>query len=265
MKRPPSVQRLPLAVRLAASIGALFLVIPIIGLIGKASWSSVLRDLKSEIVFDALKISVTSSIAAALLAVLFGTPLGITMAKIQTKWNVVVRSIVLLPMILPPVVGGSALLFALGRNGIFGKPLFQSTGLVLPYSWSGVVVANLFVALPFVVLSVESGHRLLDNRYELASASLGAGTNRTFIGVTLPMLRPSILAGGLLAWGRALGEFGATITFAGNMPGTTQTLPLAVYGALETDRQQALAISLLMVGLSLLIVITMRQRWWSHR
>jgi molybdate transport system permease protein len=130
---------------------------------------------------------------------------------------------------------------------------------------AGVVIANLFVALPFVVLSVESGHRLLDRRYELASASLGAGANRRLTSITLPLLRPSILAGGLLAWGRALGEFGATITFAGNMPGTTQTLPLAVYGALETDRQLALAISLLMVSLSLFIVITMRQHWWSHR
>ncbi|MFQ3316539.1 MAG: molybdate transport system permease protein [Candidatus Poriferisodalaceae bacterium] len=265
MKSPPSVQRLPLVVRLAASTGALFLIIPIVGLVGKASWSSLLLDLKNELVLDALQISITSSIAAALLAVLFGTPLGIAMARITNKWSVVLRSIVLLPMILPPVVGGSALLFALGRNGIFGKPLFQTTGLILPYSWAGVVIANLFVALPFVVLSVESGHRLLDRRYELASASLGAGANRRLTSITLPLLRPSILAGGLLAWGRALGEFGATITFAGNMPGTTQTLPLAVYGALETDRQLALAISLLMVSLSLFIVITMRQHWWSHR
>jgi len=166
---------------------------------------------------------------------------------------------------LPPVVGGAALLFAFGRNGLVGETINNATGLVLPYSLAGVVIANTFVATPFVVLTIESGLRSLDSRYELAAATLGAGPLSTKLRVVLPMIRSSIVAGTFLAWARALGEFGATITFAGNIPGRTQTLPLAVFVAMETNRGAALAMSLLLVVISLTVLVALRDRWWPSQ
>src|SRR5690606_8906417 len=154
---------------------------------------------------------------------------------------------------LPPVVGGAALLFALGRRGLVGAPLEQATGIVLPFSWWGVVLANVFVAMPFLVISVEGALRNLDVRYEGAAATLGAGRWEVMRRSTLPMIRPALVAGLALTWARAFGEFGATVTFAGSLPGRTQTLPLAVFVALESDRDVAVALSLLMVLVSLAV------------
>jgi molybdate transport system permease protein len=173
--------------------------------------------------------------------------------------------VVTLPLVLPPVVGGAALLFALGRRGLVGAPLEQATGLVLPFSVWGVIVANTFVAMPFLVLTVEGALRNMDRRYEEAAASLGARRWTVLRRVTLPMIAPSLVAGLVLAWARAFGEFGATITFAGNLQGRTQTLPLAVFVALERDRDTAVAISLLMVVVSLLVLVALRDRWWRAR
>ena len=169
----------------------------------------------------------------------------------------------MLPLVLPPVVGGAALLFALGRRGLIGAPLAQATGLVLPFSTWGVVIANTFVAMPFLVITVEGALRNLDQRYEGAAATLGAGRWTVLRRVTLPMITPSLIAGLVLTWARALGEFGATITFAGNLQGRTQTLPLAVFVALESDRDTAVALSLLMVVVSLVVLIALRERWWK--
>jgi molybdate transport system permease protein len=160
-------------------------------------------------------------------------------------------------------VGGAALLFALGRRGWVGEPVYEATGLVLPFSIWGVVIATTFVAMPFLVITVEGALRNLDQRYEGAAASLGAGRWTVLFRVTLPMIGPSVLAGLVLTWARAFGEFGATITFAGNMQGRTQTLPLAVFVALESDRGVAVAISLLMVVVSLAVLVTLRERWWK--
>jgi molybdate transport system permease protein len=170
---------------------------------------------------------------------------------------------VTLPLVLPPVVGGAALLFALGRRGLVGEPLNQATGLLLPFSTSGVVLANTFVAMPFLVITVEGALRNLDRRYEEAAASLGAGQWTVLRRVTLPMIGPSLLAGLVLTWARALGEFGATITFAGNLQGRTQTLPLAVFVALESDREVAVALSLVMVVVSLSVLVALRETWWK--
>jgi len=170
-----------------------------------------------------------------------------------------------LPMVLPPVVGGAALLFAFGRNGVLGSSLEDLTGLVLPYSLAGVVLANTFVALPFVVLTVESALRSIDPRFELAAASLGANQSRVTMQVVLPSVKGSLVAAGVLAWARALGEFGATITFAGNVPGRTQTMPLAVFVAMETDQDAALAMSVVLILVSLTVLIALRDRWWPAR
>jgi molybdate transport system permease protein len=173
--------------------------------------------------------------------------------------------LVTLPMVVPPVVGGAALLFALGRRGLVGGALYNRTGLLLPYSVWGVVVANTFVAMPFLIVTLEGALRGLDSRFEAAAATLGAGRWTIVRRVSLPMVAPSIGAGLVLAWARALGEFGATITFAGNLPGRTQTLPLAVFVALEGDRDAAIAMSLVLVAVSLVVLVAMRDRWWRSR
>jgi len=174
-----------------------------------------------------------------------------------------VRGVVTLPLVLPPVVGGAALLFALGRRGLVGQPLEEITGLVLPFSTWGAILATTFVAMPFLVITVEAALRNLDRRYEGAAATLGARKWTVLRRVTLPMIAPSLVAGIVLTWARAFGEFGATITFAGNLQGRTQTLPLAVFVALESERDLAVAISFVMVLVSLVVLIALRDRWWK--
>jgi molybdate transport system permease protein len=170
---------------------------------------------------------------------------------------------VLLPMVLPPVVGGAALLFAFGRRGVVGQWLYEQLGILLPFSTAGVVVAETFVAMPFLIITVEAALRSVDRRFEDAAASLGAGRWMTFRRVTVPMVAPSLIAGAVLCWARALGEFGATITFAGNLQGRTQTMPLAVYLALEDNRDAAIALSLVLVAVSLIVLVSLRERWFT--
>lgn len=247
-----------------AIVGAALFVIPLIGLLAKTPWSNLLDLIGDEIVLDALRISLITSVASSLLSVLFGVPLAWLLSRGSFRGREVLRALVTLPMVLPPVVGGAALLFALGRRGLLGEPLYEATGLVLPFSTAGVVLATTFVAMPFLVVTVEGAFNSIDRRYETAAATLGAGPLTVFRRVTLPMIAPSIRAGLVLAWARALGEFGATITFAGNLGGRTQTLPLAVFVALESDRDTAIAISLVLVAISVIVLATMRDRWWSR-
>ena len=216
-------------------------------------------------VTDALLLSLLSSVLAAFVAVTVGIPVALLLSRMEGVLASVTRALIMLPMVLPPVVGGAALLFAFGRKGTLGSTLEEVTGLVLPYSLGGVVLANAFVALPFVVLTIEGSLRSLDPRFELAAASLGANEFKTTVRVVLPMVRGSLVAAGFLAWARALGEFGATITFAGNIPGKTQTLPLAVFVAMETDQEAALAMSVVLILISLGVLLTMRERWWPAR
>jgi molybdate transport system permease protein len=219
--------------------------------------------LSNDLVTDALRLSLLTSLAATVVAVLIGVPLAWILARLQFPGRSLVRGLVTLPLVLPPVVGGAALLFALGRRGLIGEPLNQATGLLLPFSTSGVILANTFVAMPFLVITVEGALRNLDTRYEGAASSLGAGQWTVLRRVTLPMIGPSLAAGLVLTWARALGEFGATITFAGNLQGRTQTLPLAVFVALESDRDVAVALSLVMVVVSLAVLLALRERWWK--
>jgi molybdate transport system permease protein len=163
--------------------------------------------------------------------------------------------------VLPPVVGGVALLLVLGRRGLIGVWLDRWFGLTIPFTTTAVVIAEAFVAMPFLVIAVEGALRGADNRYEEAAATLGAGRWTTFHRVTLPLVAPGIVAGAVLCWARALGEFGATITFAGNYPGRTQTMPMKVYLALETDVQAAIVLSLILLVVSVAILASLRDRW----
>ena len=256
-RRPPAL------LIILGAIGLAIFVVPFAGLLARVPWSDLPALLAGDMVTDALRLSLVTSLASTLIAVVVGIPLAWIMARLDFPGRSLVRGFVTLPLVLPPVVGGAALLFALGRRGLVGEPFNQATGLLLPFSTWGVVVANTFVAMPFLVITVEGALRNLDERYEGAAASLGAGRWTVLRRVTLPMIGPSLVAGLVLTWARAFGEFGATITFAGNLQGRTQTLPLAVFVALESDRATAVALSLVMVVVSLAVLVGLRERWWK--
>ena len=263
--RPGAARRPPLVLAVPAAAGAALFVVPLVGLLAEAPWSDLGALLGDRVVRDALRLSLVTSVAATVAATALGVPLAWVLSRVDFPGKRLLRALVTLPMVLPPVVGGAALLLALGRRGLLGEPLYEATGLVLPFSTAGVVVANTFVAMPFLVVTVEGALSGADRRYEHAAATLGAGPLAVFRRVTLPMIGPSLRAGIVLAWARALGEFGATITFAGNLGGRTQTMPLAVFVALESDRPTAIAISLVLVAVSLVVLVVMRDRWWSAR
>lgn len=244
-------------------VGASLFLLPLVGLLGAAPWSDLVDLLRDDVVVDALRLSLISSLGATALATVFGVPLAWLLSRTRFAGRSVLRAIVTLPMVLPPVVGGAALLFALGRRGVVGGPLDDATGFVLPFSLWGVILANTFVAMPFLVITVEGALSNVDERYEGAAAGLGASRLTVFRRVTLPMIAPSLRAGMVLAWARAFGEFGATVTFAGNLQGRTQTLPLAVFVSLDANRDAAIAMSLLMVVVSVAVLVVLRGRWWS--
>jgi molybdate transport system permease protein len=242
-------------------LGLLLVLVPVLGLLVRTPWGSLGRLLSGDVALDALRISVVTSIAATLLGAALGLPLAYLLARVDFPGRSIVRGLVLLPLVLPPVVGGAALLFALGRRGVIGGPLADATGIVLPFTMGGVVLAATFVSMPFLVVTVEGALRNVDRRYEGAAETLGASRWMVLRRVTVPLIAPSIAAGMVLTWARALGEFGATITFAGNLAGRTQTLPLAVFVALESDRDTAIALSLVMIGISLAVIVALRERW----
>jgi molybdate transport system permease protein len=255
----------PIVLFVLAAAGMSIFLVPLVAILVRAPWSGLPSLLASDLVADALWLSLLSSIGATALSALFGVPLAWVLARTDFPGRALARGLVLLPLVLPPVVGGVALLLALGRRGVVGEPLNRLTGLVLPFSTWGVVLAATFVSMPFLIITVEGALENLDSRYEGAAASLGAGRWTVLRRVTLPMIGPSLTAGLVLTWARALGEFGATITFAGNLQGRTQTLPLAVFVALESDRDAAIALSLVMVVVSLTVLIVLRNRWWGWR
>jgi molybdate transport system permease protein len=219
------------------------------------------RLLRDTQVLQALRLSLECATAATLLALVFGVPLAWVLARARIRGVHLLRAVVTLPLVLPPVVGGVALLLAFGRQGILGRHLDDWTGITLPFTTAGVIVAETFVAMPFLVITVEGALRSSDQDLEEAAATLGATRMTTFRRVTLPAIAPSLLAGAVLCWARALGEFGATITFAGNFPGKTQTMPLAVYLALETDPDAAIALSLVLLAVSVAVLVGLRERW----
>jgi molybdate transport system permease protein len=253
-------ERPPVLFGVFAAVGVAFFVLPLVGLLYRAPWGTALDDLTAPEALTALRLSIVVSLAATALALLLGVPLAWIYARVPFRGRDAVRALTTLPMILPPVVGGVALLFAFGRRGLFG-PALDAIGIRLPFTTFGAILAATFVAMPFLVLTVEAGLRSMDRRYEDAARTLGAGRWLVFRRVTLPLIAPSVFAGAVLCWARALGEFGATITFAGNLPGTTQTLPLAVYIALETRPEVAIMLSLVLLAVALAILVVMRDRF----
>ncbi len=255
--------RLPVALLLPALLGLAFLVLPLVGLLVRAPWTSLSEQLTSPQVWEALRLSLVCATAATAVSLVLGVPLAWLLARTDLPGRRLIRALVTLPLVLPPVVGGVALLLVLGRRGIVGSWLDSAFGLTLPFTTTGVVIAEAFVAMPFLVISVEGALRAADPRYEEAAATLGASRLTTFRRVTLPLIAPGIGAGAVLAWARALGEFGATITFAGNFPGRTQTMPLAVYLAMESDPEAAIALSLVLLVVSIAVLAGLRERWMS--
>lgn len=253
--------RPPFPVLVVATLTVAFLAIPLVGLLTQASWSTLWSDLTTPVAVDALKLSLICSLWATGLSLVFGVPLAWVLARTEFPGRSLVRALAILPMVLPPVVGGVALLLAFGHHGILGRPLYDWFGLQLTFSTAGAVLAETFVAMPFLVITVEAALRSMDGRYEEAAANLGAGRWTTFRRVSLPMIAPSLVAGTALTWARALGEFGATITFAGDIQGRTQTLPLAVYLALQDNEHVAVALSLALLAISIVVLVSLRGRW----
>jgi molybdate transport system permease protein len=251
----------PLPLLVPAAIGTLFLVLPLLGLMIRAPWSDLGARLTEPGVGQALRLSVVSASLATAASLVLGVPIAWVLARSRMRGRSVLRALVTVPLVLPPVVGGVALFLVLGRQGILGHWLFETTGFTIPFTTLAVVLAETFVAMPFLVISVEGALRAADARFEDAAATLGADRWTTFRRITLPLVAPGVAAGAVLCWARALGEFGATITFAGNFPGTTQTMPLAVYLALQSDPEAAIVLSLILLVVSLVTLLLLRERW----
>ncbi|WP_218566142.1 ABC transporter permease [Vallicoccus soli] len=249
----------PLAV--PAGLAVLFLLLPLLGLVLRAPWRDLPELLARPEVAEALRLSVLAASLATLLSLVLGVPLAWVLARGRLPGLGVLRALVTLPLVLPPVVGGVALLLAFGRNGVVGAPLERLTGVTLPFTTAGVVLAEAFVAMPFLVVAVEGALRSADRGLEEAAATLGAGRLTTFARVTLPLVAPSLLAGTVLCWARALGEFGATVTFAGSAPGVTRTVPSQVYQLLDTEPEAAVALSLVLLAVCVAVLLLLRGHW----
>lgn len=258
---------MPLTKTLATAglvVALLFLGLPVAGLVWRAPWSSIGTLLASDELTTSLRLSLITSLCATALAALLGLPLAWALVRMR---NGVVRrallALALVPMVLPPVVGGVALLLAFGRRGLIGRPLEAWFGVSVAFTTTAAVMAATFVALPFFVLAAQSGLRAVDARLIEAGRVLGIGGAASFARLTLPLARPALAAGAVVAWARALGEFGATITFAGSLPGETRTLPLAVYAALDSRPEAAISLSIVLLGVSLLVLVLLRDRWFA--
>jgi molybdate transport system permease protein len=229
-------QRLPLPALILAIIAIAFFALPFIGLLWKAPWGDAWSILTSKSALTALRLSLYCSLWATFLATLFGVPLAWLLARVSFPGRGLVRALCTLSMVLPPVVAGVALFYALGRRGLVGQYLDRWFGITLPFTTAGVIVAQTFVAMPFLVITVEAAFRQMDTRFEEAARTV-------------------------LAWARALGEFGATITFAGNFPGRTQTMPLAIYIANEVNPDEAVVLSLVLIAVSFGVLVALRDRF----
>ncbi len=252
--------RAPITLCVLAGLGAALFVLPLLALLVRAPWRQAWNIVTEPEIRTALRLSMICSLSATAISFIFGVPLAWVQARLDFRGRSILRAVTTLPVVLPPVVGGLALLLAVGRNGIVGRYLFEWFAIRLPFTTVGAVVAETFVSMPFLVLSMEGAFASSDTRLEEAAATLGASRWTVLTKVTLPALRPSLIASGVLCWARALGEFGATITFAGNFPGTTQTVPLSVYQAFETNPPAAIMLSLVLVIISLVILISLRHR-----
>lgn len=244
-----------------ASLGVAVLVLPLVALLVATPWSRLAPLVTDPAVVEAMRLSVVTAGSATAVCLALGVPLAWVLARDDLPGGALLRSLVTVPLVLPPVVGGVALLLLLGRRGLLGGRLDAWFGVTVPFTSVAVVLAQVFVSLPFLVLAVEGALRGADRRRALGAATLGASPAYVLRRVTLPAVAPGVAAGAALCFTRALGEFGATVTFAGSFPGTTRTVPLAVYLALDTDPDQAVALSVLLLAVSVLVLVLLRGRW----
>jgi molybdate transport system permease protein len=254
-RRPPLVLLLP------AIIGTLYLVLPLVGLLVRAPWSTLTARLTEPGALTALRLSLVTATITTAVCLVLGVPVAFVLARSRFWGQRLLRALVTLPLVLPPVVGGVALFTAFGRTGVVGVWLDRWFGIEIPFTTTAVVMSQTFVALPFLIIAVEGALHGADTRYEEAAATLGASRWTAFRRVTLPLVAPGVAAGSVLCWARALGEFGATITFAGNFPGTTQTMPIQVYLTLQNDPDGAILLSLILVAVSIIVLVSLRGRW----
>lgn len=244
------------------TLGVAVLAVPLIGLLLSADWAALPSLLTSARALDALRLSLATCCVSTVIVLLVGVPLALVLARSEAWWGTVVRTLVTVPMALPPVVAGLALLTTFGRRGLLGRVL-EVAGIQVGFTTVAVVMAQTFVALPFLVTSLEGALRTQGTKYDAVSASLGASPSRTLWRVTLPLMWPAIASGTALSFARALGEFGATLTFAGSLQGVTRTLPLEIYLLREQDADTAIALSVVLIALALLIVcVAGRQNTW---
>ncbi len=263
--REAHLGRVPLPLAALAALGALLLVVPLLTLALTTPYETLLHHLRSEDVRKALWLTALTSAAATAGCALLGTPLAWLLARVEFRGRRLLRALVTVPLVLPPVVAGVALLSLFGRRGVLGGPLYDAFGITVGFTTTAVVMAHIFVCLPFYVLTVEGALRSVGERYDVVAATLGADRWRTFRTVTLPLAAPGLGAGAALAWARSVGEFGATITFAGNYPGTTQTMPSLVYTVLQRDPEVARTVSMILLACSVIVLLALRGRLWGER
>jgi molybdate transport system permease protein len=238
---------------LPALLGALFVLLPLVAIVAKVDWGSFFSLVTSEGSRAAFWLSLRTSAASTLACVVLGVPMALLLARWDFPGLGVLRSLVLIPLVLPPVVGGLALLYTFGRRGLLGASL-DALGIQVAFSTIAVVMAQTFVAMPFLVLSLEGALRTAGDRFEVVAASLGAPPTTVFRRITLPLVLPGLVSGAVLAFARSLGEFGATITFAGSLQGRTSTLPLEIYLQRETDPDAAVALALVLLVVAVLVI-----------
>jgi molybdate transport system permease protein len=244
-----------------AVVGVLFLLLPTVALLVRTPWTRLGAIYRDQHVWTALRISLESSLEATAASLVFGVPLAWTLARLRIPGMALARAVVTIPLVLPPVIGGVALFNALGRNGVLGRPIHTVLGQDLPFSFSGIVLAQIFVAMPFLVITVEGAFRIADRGVEEAAATLGASRSRIFLRVTVPLVMPAIIAGSVLCWARALGEFGATLLFGGNVQGSTQTLPTLVLSVFQHDPADAPALALPLMAVAIVVLVGLRDKW----
>jgi molybdate transport system permease protein len=258
--------RLPAVLVIPSVIGLVLLLLPLVGLTARVPWGRLGEILTSPDVLTALRLSLTTAAITTIVCLVCGVPLAWLLARTELPGRTLLRGLVTVPLVLPPVIGGVALLVTFGRRGVLGEWLYETFGVSLPFTTAAVVMAQSFVAMPFLVVAVEGALRTADRRFEDVAATLGASGWTTFRRVTLPAVAPGVLAGAVLCWARALGEFGATVTFAGSFPGTTRTMPVAAYAAINAGEvETAIVLSLLMIMVSVAVLVSLRDRWVRTR
>jgi molybdate transport system permease protein len=261
LRRRPRGLGTPLVVVPPAVIAVLFLLLPTLAVLVRTPWSRLGAIYRRQGVWTALRLSIESSLEATALCVLFGVPLAWMLARVRIPGMALVRAIVTIPLVLPPVIGGVALFAAFGRRGLLGDPIATVLGHDLPFTFSGIVLAQVFVAMPFLVITVEGAFRIADRGVEEAAATLGASRSRIFLRVTLPLVVPAVLLGAVLCWARALGEFGATLLVGGNVHGVTQTLPTLVLTVFSDNPADAPALALPLILVAVVVLGAMRDAW----